>query len=64
MNWYIDNEEKRKKRSVSPLKISDIVSSSFIFQDLEDDEFDVRKPKKQRRSIVRTPSITRVRDAK
>ncbi|XP_012727690.1 phosphofurin acidic cluster sorting protein 2 isoform X2 [Fundulus heteroclitus] len=28
-------------------------------QDLEDDEFDVRKPKKQRRSIVRTPSITR-----
>uniref|UniRef100_A0A3Q2NUZ2 Phosphofurin acidic cluster sorting protein 2 n=1 Tax=Fundulus heteroclitus TaxID=8078 RepID=A0A3Q2NUZ2_FUNHE len=33
-------------------------------QDLEDDEFDVRKPKKQRRSIVRTPSITRVRDAK
>lgn len=32
------------------------------FQDLEDDEYDVRKPKKQRRSIVRTPSITRVRD--
>lgn len=31
------------------------------FQDLEDDEYDVRKPKKQRRSIVRTPSITRVR---
>ncbi|XP_017271470.1 phosphofurin acidic cluster sorting protein 2 isoform X3 [Kryptolebias marmoratus] len=28
-------------------------------QDLEDDDFDVRKPKKQRRSIVRTPSITR-----
>ncbi|XP_037394725.1 phosphofurin acidic cluster sorting protein 2 isoform X2 [Pygocentrus nattereri] len=28
-------------------------------QDLEDDEFDVRKPKKQRRSIVRTASITR-----
>ncbi|KAM6917892.1 phosphofurin acidic cluster sorting protein 2 isoform 3-T3 [Lycodopsis pacificus] len=28
-------------------------------QDLEDDEYDVRKPKKQRRSIVRTPSITR-----
>ncbi|XP_068607821.1 phosphofurin acidic cluster sorting protein 2 [Brachionichthys hirsutus] len=27
-------------------------------QDLEDDEYDVRKPKKQRRSIVRTPSIT------
>lgn len=34
------------------------------FQDLEDDEYDVRKPKKQRRSIVRTPSITRVRDVK
>lgn len=32
------------------------------FQDLEDDEYDVRKPKKQRRSIVRTPSITRVRE--
>uniref|UniRef100_A0A3Q2NUZ3 Phosphofurin acidic cluster sorting protein 2 n=1 Tax=Fundulus heteroclitus TaxID=8078 RepID=A0A3Q2NUZ3_FUNHE len=32
-------------------------------QDLEDDEFDVRKPKKQRRSIVRTPSITRVLDS-
>ncbi|XP_062253031.1 phosphofurin acidic cluster sorting protein 2 isoform X2 [Platichthys flesus] len=28
-------------------------------QELEDDEYDVRKPKKQRRSIVRTPSITR-----
>ncbi|KAM9477903.1 phosphofurin acidic cluster sorting protein 2 isoform 2-T2 [Clarias gariepinus] len=28
-------------------------------QDLEDDEFDVRKSKKQRRSIVRTTSITR-----
>ncbi|XP_034531036.1 phosphofurin acidic cluster sorting protein 2 isoform X5 [Notolabrus celidotus] len=28
-------------------------------QDMEDDEYDVRKPKKQRRSIVRTPSITR-----
>ncbi|XP_034153455.1 phosphofurin acidic cluster sorting protein 2 isoform X3 [Esox lucius] len=28
-------------------------------QDLEDDEYDVRKPKKQRRSIVRTTSITR-----
>lgn len=34
---------------------------SLLFQDLEDDEYDVRKPKKQRRSIVRTPSITRVR---
>uniref|UniRef100_A0A4W5PGN8 Uncharacterized protein n=1 Tax=Hucho hucho TaxID=62062 RepID=A0A4W5PGN8_9TELE len=31
-------------------------------QDLEDDEYDVRKPKKHRRSIVRTASITRVRD--
>ncbi|MGH0128286.1 UNVERIFIED_CONTAM: hypothetical protein FKN15_027827 [Acipenser sinensis] len=28
-------------------------------QDLDDDEYDVRKPKKQRRSIVRTTSITR-----
>ncbi|XP_069573751.1 phosphofurin acidic cluster sorting protein 2 isoform X2 [Brachyistius frenatus] len=28
-------------------------------QDIEDDEYDVRKLKKQRRSIVRTPSITR-----
>ncbi|XP_054651576.1 phosphofurin acidic cluster sorting protein 2 isoform X2 [Dunckerocampus dactyliophorus] len=28
-------------------------------QDLEDNEYDVRKSKKQRRSIVRTPSITR-----
>uniref|UniRef100_A0A3Q2D6W0 Phosphofurin acidic cluster sorting protein 2 n=1 Tax=Cyprinodon variegatus TaxID=28743 RepID=A0A3Q2D6W0_CYPVA len=33
-------------------------------QDLEDDEFDVRKPKKQRRSIVRTPSITRQQNFK
>ncbi|XP_061553045.1 phosphofurin acidic cluster sorting protein 2 isoform X6 [Phycodurus eques] len=32
-------------------------------QDLEDDEYDVRKPKKQRRSIVRTASITRVLDS-
>ncbi|KAM5129411.1 phosphofurin acidic cluster sorting protein 2-like [Mantella aurantiaca] len=30
-------------------------------QDLDDDEFDVGKPKKQRRTIVRTASITRVR---
>ncbi|XP_059421882.1 phosphofurin acidic cluster sorting protein 2-like isoform X2 [Carassius carassius] len=28
-------------------------------QDLEDDEYEMRKPKKQRRSIVRTASITR-----
>ncbi|XP_049596663.1 phosphofurin acidic cluster sorting protein 2 isoform X2 [Syngnathus scovelli] len=28
-------------------------------QDLEDDDYDVRKPKKQRRSIVRTASMTR-----
>ncbi|XP_051503306.1 phosphofurin acidic cluster sorting protein 2-like isoform X2 [Myxocyprinus asiaticus] len=28
-------------------------------QDLEDDEYEIRKPKKQRRSIVRTASITR-----
>ncbi|XP_073729560.1 phosphofurin acidic cluster sorting protein 2 isoform X2 [Misgurnus anguillicaudatus] len=28
-------------------------------QDLEDDEYEIRKPKKQRRSIVRTTSITR-----
>ncbi|XP_037833741.1 phosphofurin acidic cluster sorting protein 2 isoform X2 [Kryptolebias marmoratus] len=33
-------------------------------QDLEDDDFDVRKPKKQRRSIVRTPSITRQQNFK
>ncbi|XP_077945904.1 phosphofurin acidic cluster sorting protein 2 isoform X4 [Gasterosteus aculeatus] len=33
-------------------------------QDLEDDEYDVRKPKKQRRSIVRTPSITRQQNFK
>lgn len=33
-------------------------------QDLEDDEFDVRKPKKQRRSIVRTASITRQQNFK
>lgn len=30
-------------------------------QDLEDDEYEMRKLKKQRRSIVRTASITRVR---
>lgn len=42
----------------------DLSSLSCFFQDLEDDEYDVRKPKKQRRSIVRTPSITRVRDEK
>uniref|UniRef100_A0A3B4B5F0 Uncharacterized protein n=1 Tax=Periophthalmus magnuspinnatus TaxID=409849 RepID=A0A3B4B5F0_9GOBI len=33
-------------------------------QDLEDDEYEVRKTKKQRRSIVRTTSITRVRTRK
>ncbi|XP_066534647.1 phosphofurin acidic cluster sorting protein 2 isoform X3 [Hoplias malabaricus] len=33
-------------------------------QDLEDDEFDVRKPTKQRRSIVRTASITRQQNFK
>ncbi|XP_061650058.1 phosphofurin acidic cluster sorting protein 2 isoform X4 [Phyllopteryx taeniolatus] len=33
-------------------------------QDLEDDEYDVRKPKKQRRSIVRTGSITRQQNFK
>ncbi|XP_061599618.1 phosphofurin acidic cluster sorting protein 2 isoform X2 [Cololabis saira] len=33
-------------------------------QDLEDDEFDLMKPKKQRRSIVRTPSITRQQNFK
>ncbi|XP_037550587.1 phosphofurin acidic cluster sorting protein 2 [Nematolebias whitei] len=32
--------------------------------DLEFDDFDVRKPKKQRRSIVRTPSITRQQNFK
>ncbi|XP_018421540.1 PREDICTED: phosphofurin acidic cluster sorting protein 2 [Nanorana parkeri] len=31
--------------------------------DLDDDEFDVGKPKKQRRTIVRTTSITRVLDS-
>ncbi|XP_077393997.1 phosphofurin acidic cluster sorting protein 2 isoform X3 [Festucalex cinctus] len=33
-------------------------------QDLEDDDYDVRKPKKQRRSIVRTASITRQQNFK
>ncbi|XP_069016603.1 phosphofurin acidic cluster sorting protein 2 isoform X4 [Embiotoca jacksoni] len=33
-------------------------------QDIEDDEYDVRKLKKQRRSIVRTPSITRQQNFK
>ncbi|KAF4089807.1 hypothetical protein AMELA_G00042570 [Ameiurus melas] len=33
-------------------------------QDIEDDEFDVRKSKKQRRSIVRTTSITRQQNFK
>ncbi|CAB1330469.1 unnamed protein product [Coregonus sp. 'balchen'] len=33
-------------------------------QDLEDDEYDVRKPKQQRRSIVRTASITRQQNFK
>ncbi|KAM6960695.1 phosphofurin acidic cluster sorting protein 2 isoform 3-T4 [Aplochiton taeniatus] len=33
-------------------------------QDLEDDEYDIRKPKKQRRSIVRTASITRQQNFK
>ncbi|KAJ7988744.1 hypothetical protein DPEC_G00312400 [Dallia pectoralis] len=33
-------------------------------QDLEDDEYDVRKPKKQRRSIIRTTSITRQQNFK
>ena len=34
--------------------------SSLSLQDLDEDDFDVGKPKKQRRSIVRTPSMTRV----
>lgn len=29
-------------------------------QDLDEEDFDVGKPKKQRRSIVRTASMTRV----
>ncbi|XP_058651364.1 phosphofurin acidic cluster sorting protein 2 isoform X1 [Onychostoma macrolepis] len=33
-------------------------------QDLEDDEYEMRKPKKQRRSIVRTASITRQQNFK
>ncbi|XP_037097077.1 phosphofurin acidic cluster sorting protein 2 isoform X3 [Syngnathus acus] len=33
-------------------------------QDLEDDDYDVRKPKKQRRSIVRTASMTRQQNFK
>nr|XP_055026029.1 phosphofurin acidic cluster sorting protein 2 isoform X3 [Misgurnus anguillicaudatus] len=33
-------------------------------QDLEDDEYEIRKPKKQRRSIVRTTSITRQQNFK
>uniref|UniRef100_A0A452E888 Phosphofurin acidic cluster sorting protein 2 n=1 Tax=Capra hircus TaxID=9925 RepID=A0A452E888_CAPHI len=33
-------------------------------QDLDEDDFDVGKPKKQRRSIVRTPSMTRQRNFK
>ncbi|XP_066550325.1 phosphofurin acidic cluster sorting protein 2 isoform X2 [Amia ocellicauda] len=33
-------------------------------QDLDDEEYDVRKPKKQRRSIVRTTSITRQQNFK
>uniref|UniRef100_A0A8C2KTZ9 Phosphofurin acidic cluster sorting protein 2 n=1 Tax=Cyprinus carpio TaxID=7962 RepID=A0A8C2KTZ9_CYPCA len=33
-------------------------------QDLEDDEYEIRKPKKQRRSIVRTASITRQQNFK
>uniref|UniRef100_A0AAY4A5A1 Phosphofurin acidic cluster sorting protein 2 n=1 Tax=Denticeps clupeoides TaxID=299321 RepID=A0AAY4A5A1_9TELE len=33
-------------------------------QDLEDEEYDVRKPKKQRRSIVRTASMTRQQNFK
>ena len=39
-----------------------LTQTGWCFQDLEEDEYDVRKPKKQRRSIVRTPSITRVRN--
>ncbi|XP_025133236.1 phosphofurin acidic cluster sorting protein 2 isoform X7 [Bubalus bubalis] len=33
-------------------------------QDLDEDDFDVGKPKKQRRSIVRTPSMTRQQNFK
>ncbi|XP_067278171.1 phosphofurin acidic cluster sorting protein 2 isoform X1 [Pseudorasbora parva] len=33
-------------------------------QDIEDDEYEMRKPKKQRRSIVRTASITRQQNFK
>ncbi|XP_071354589.1 phosphofurin acidic cluster sorting protein 2 isoform X2 [Trachinotus anak] len=49
------SEEEYESFSSEPEASDDAVQG----QDLEDDEYDVRKPKKQRRSIVRTPSITR-----
>ncbi|XP_056151314.1 phosphofurin acidic cluster sorting protein 2 isoform X2 [Lampris incognitus] len=49
------SEEEYESFSSEPEASDDAVQG----QDLEDDEYDVRKPKKQRRSIVRTASITR-----
>ncbi|XP_071354590.1 phosphofurin acidic cluster sorting protein 2 isoform X3 [Trachinotus anak] len=54
------SEEEYESFSSEPEASDDAVQG----QDLEDDEYDVRKPKKQRRSIVRTPSITRQQNFK
>ncbi|KAG7229162.1 hypothetical protein INR49_013105 [Caranx melampygus] len=53
------SEEEYESFSSEPEASDDAVQG----QDLEDDEYRVRKTKMQRRSIVRTPSITRVLDS-
>ncbi|XP_064809225.1 LOW QUALITY PROTEIN: phosphofurin acidic cluster sorting protein 2-like [Oncorhynchus masou masou] len=69
----IDYEEAALQEGTK-IKCSDNYCESFsseqeasddrVRSDLEDDEYEVRKPKKQRRSIVRTASITRQQNFK
>lgn len=41
-------------------RLAPALGAVVSLQDLDEDDFDVGKPKKQRRSIVRTTSMTRV----
>ncbi|XP_061824988.1 phosphofurin acidic cluster sorting protein 2 isoform X1 [Nerophis lumbriciformis] len=54
------SEEEDESFSSDPEASDDAVQA----QDLEDDDYDARKPKKLRRSIVRTTSITRQQNFK
>ncbi|XP_057715342.1 phosphofurin acidic cluster sorting protein 2 isoform X6 [Corythoichthys intestinalis] len=61
-SYFSDNYSEEEYESFSSeQEASDDAAQT---QDLEDDEYDVRKPKKQRRSIVRTASITRQQNFK